>query len=106
MFTRLTNDVEDASYKACANDFMQLFHDMATIITLDLIPHEKFGMASEIALEAKFVRYLATKVKVQEVLDLAWKMFAVRYGFMISDKLDDRWMCLRLTILDRAGLEP
>ena len=104
-YTRLTNDREDPNYEASAKDLLALSATISEVTLIYLIPKDRFSIAKKLAKEVIQLNRTAYGKNVSKIGKL-WRKYADRYNFMLNDGPDDIWMNVKLTIMDKAGIEP
>lgn len=97
---------EDMNYQPTLADFENLRTCLALVIAGDLLPNAKVELAMELAEDLMEVQKVIITAERFWSRKKTWKSFADKYQFMQNDEPDDVWMNVRLSTLDRAGLEP
>ena len=104
-YTRLTNDREDPNYEASAEDLLVLGATISEVALIYLIPKGQLTIAKKLAKEVMQLNRVAHRGDASKIGKL-WRKYAKRYNFMLNDGPDDIWMNVKLTIMDKAGIEP
>lgn len=86
--------------------FGELFEDLSIVINAYLLPGGKYDIAQDVAFDAMHVHSMKNPLICDDEKKECWLKMARKYNFYPNDAFDDVWMNVKLSTLDRAGLEP
>ena len=85
--------------------FEELFEYLSIVISTYLLPNDKYEIAKDLASDVMQAHRAIHQFSKAERRDF-WNEMARKYNFYPNDAFDDVWMNVKLSTLDRAGLEP